>query len=303
MHLSNTPFYWEPDPKSIDIDSHRTVSITRYSSTFQYDYDTIKLAFSKNFLKRNEEFGCIDVKDYDKNVHVVIAKLNKRGFKSPQFNEDDVFCSVDRFKIKVISATIHIDNFSDENSRLNLLVFNIGNIRKDRLFTTYRDLFEIPVLEQMKFDERVIRKLCFEKFSANLYEINIDSTNSPDFGAQTVDYKSDRDKIINPKAEKINEIKENKEIKITGFKSFLISKYDNLKEDYHVRFSIDNISGKIILEFPKLSWSDSETKTNSEIESDFYNYARKVYTEIINTSSESVLDRAQKDLTLWVHND
>lgn len=303
MQVSDTPFYWELDTKSSDIDSHRRISITRYSTVVPFDYNNILSTFSNNILKRNDDFGCIGINEYnDSNIHVMMAKVHKNGFKSPKFNELDAFLSVDNFRIKVISATIHIDHFSDENSRLNLLVFNKGNIGKNRLFATYRRLFDISSLEQMKFDERVVRELCFEKFSDRLYEINIDSTNCPDYGVQTVDYKSNNTVIIK-EAEKINEIKEKKEIKITGFKSFIISKCDDLKENYNVKFSIDSVSGTIVLEFPKLSWSDSETKNEKEIENDFYNYARKIYNEIINVSGIKILDTAQKDLALWVHND
>lgn len=302
MQISETPFYWEPDTRSADIDSHRKMSITRYSTFVPFNCNTLLSTFSNNMLKRNDEFGCIGINEYsDSTIHVMMAKINKNGFKSPKFNELDTFLSVDNFRIKVISATIHIDHFPDENSRLNLLVFNKGNIRKNRLFATYRKLFDITNLEQMKFDERVLRELCFEKFPDSLYEINIDSTNCPNYGVQTVDLKSNT-RIIK-EAEKINEIKENKEIKITGFKSFIYSKCDNLKEDCRVKFSIDSMSGTIVLEFPKLTWSDAEIKNEKEKEEDFYNYARKVYNEIINVSGVRILDTSQKKLALWVHND
>ena len=133
MQISETPFYWEPDTRSADIDSHRKMSITRYSTFVPFNCNTLLSTFSNNMLKRNDEFGCIGINEYsDSTIHVMMAKINKNGFKSPKFNELDTFLSVDNFRIKVISATIHIDHFPDENSRLNLLVFNKGNIRKNR---------------------------------------------------------------------------------------------------------------------------------------------------------------------------
>jgi hypothetical protein len=196
----------------------------------------------------------------------------------------------------VILATMYIDHFS-EDDKLTLLVFNGGKISKNLWSAPYKNLFNVLDLNPTKFSEKELRKLCINKYLDGLSEIRFDPAGEEKFGnTKTAEYKSIRSKKLNPKAEKIKEIIENDEIKVNMFKSEISSTYENLDKSYQVDFTID-VEGRIILEFPRISWSS--LKDDYDVEEHYYSFARKIYDEIVSKEiyvNEMNDDKSQKSL-------
>ncbi|AKB25866.1 hypothetical protein MSMTP_2397 [Methanosarcina sp. MTP4] len=279
---ADLPFEWEPDNASFDINAHKKLSILRYETKYSFDSDKMSQHFKKNLLKSGREFGCIDVKKNQKSIHLLFAKMGDRRHSSAAFDpQTKEYLSRNSFKIKnLIVSTLHVDNFPDENNYLNLLVFNGGSIKNERLFSQYKYFLTSSQPKQLGFNEWELRKLCFDKFENNLFEISFNPVKELGFGTtQQADYKSETHNILDPNAVRIKELKETNNIIITGFKSSIVSGHDDLGKEYEIKFEI-NGKGKIELEFPKLSWIDLDS--DDEIEIKFYEYARKIYDEIVS---------------------
>ncbi|KKH45453.1 hypothetical protein [Methanosarcina sp. 1.H.A.2.2] len=276
------PFEWELEIESSDINTHRKLSILRYETKCSFNLEQISQHFKRNRLKFGRDFGCIDDIKNEQSIHLLFAKMGDLRHSSAIFDsKTKEYLSSTSFKIKnLIVSTIHVDNFQDETNNLNLLVFNGGGTKNERLFAQYRSILADSQPKQLEFDEYELRNLCFDKFESNLSEISFNPVKEPGFGnTQQAEYQSERRSILDPNAEKIKELKDSNNIIITGFKSSIISKHDNLSKEAEVRFTI-NSTGKIELEFPKLAWIDVEP--NKKIEIKFYEFARKIYDEIVS---------------------
>ncbi|WP_462273302.1 hypothetical protein [Methanohalophilus sp.] len=301
---SNLPFEWEHDTSSTDINAHTKVSIIRYETNYQFDLTKMCQYFKNNLLKIGRDFGCIDVKNNQQGLHLLFARMGNRRHVSANFDpKTNEYSSRTAFKIKnIIVSTTHVDNFSDEDNKLNLIVFNGGNIKKELLFSQYKHFLSSSLPKQLAFNENEFRKLCFEKFQDRLIDISFNPLKDPDFGnTQQAQYKSDPKKILNLDAEKIRELKDTENIIITSFKSSVLATHDDLGKEYEIKFTI-NINGKIELEFPSLSWIDVDSE--EEIEIRFYEFARIIYENIINedlynVSAKHQLSRFQRPLTYF----
>ena len=143
----------------------------------------------------------------------------------------------------------------------------------------YKDCLNISNLKIVEFDEDIIRKLCFEKFLDELYDIKFDPAVDKTFGnVHLADYKSRKNQRINHLAPKIQEIIDNTDIKIQRFKSKITETHDMLNRSYDAKFIID-VNGKIIIELPKLSWNEGTNSLSAEIY--LYEFAGRIYNEIV----------------------
>ncbi|MDI3486238.1 MAG: hypothetical protein PWQ50_1458 [Methanolobus sp.] len=298
---SDLPFDWEPDVDSFNINSKRTLSIIRYETKYAYDSIKISEHFKKNILKAGKDFGCIDIQDNESSIHTLFAKMGNRRHTTATFDSNTrEYLSRYSFKLKnLIVSTIHVDNFPGKNNNLNLLVFNGGNIKNDLLFSQYRFFLGKSLPQKMTLNESELRRLCFEKFQKNLSDISFNPVKEKEFGnTRKAEYKSDPENILDPNAEKIKELQENKTIIINGFESSIISTHNYLAQNYEINFSVD-INGKIELTFPKLKWIDIESEQDMEIY--FYDFAKKIYDEIGSKELYEIppkyeLDQAQEKL-------
>ena len=299
---TSLPFKWEHDNASSNINAHTKLSIVRYESNYSFNSTKISHYFRKNLLKSGHDFGCIDIIDNQKSVHLLFAQMGDRRHVNAKFDsETKEYLSRNAFKITdIIVSTTHIDNFPSEDNKLNLLVFNGGNIQKEKLFSQYKYFLLNSIPKQLKFNEDELRGLCFDKFQDKLVDISFNPLKEPDFGnTQQAQYKSEPKNILDPDAGKIKELKETDNIIITSFKSSVISTHADLSKHYDIKFTI-NINGKIELEFPNLSWIDLDSDEEKEIK--FYEFARKIYDEIISEElyivpSKYALSRDQKPLS------
>lgn len=301
---TSLPFKWEHDNASSNINAYTKLSIVRYESNYSFNSTKISQYFRKNLLKSGRDFGCIDIIDNQKSVHLLFAQMGDRRHVNAKFDsETKEYLSRNAFKITdIIVSTTHIDNFPSEDNKLNLLVFNGGNIQKEKLFSQYKYFLLNSIPKQLKFNEDELRGLCFDKFQDKLVDISFNPLKEPDFGnTQQAQYKSEPKNILDPDAGKIKELKETDNIIITSFKSSVISTHVDLSKHYEIKFTI-NINGKIELEFPNLSWIDLDSDEEKEIK--FYEFARKIYDEIISeelyiTPSKHVINRHQKSLNFF----
>ena len=73
-----------------------------------------------------------------------------------------------------------------------------GNIKDDLVKSMYKECLNISNLKIVEFDEDIIRKLCFERFLEELYDINFDPAVDKSFGnVHLADYKSKKNQRIN----------------------------------------------------------------------------------------------------------
>jgi len=207
------PFEISKEIDDSDIDSHRTLSIVKYVTDVVYNPNEIISKFSRNRLNCTAEFGCVDPKIFDDHVHVLFGKLGTKTLTGLNTDSDNN-TSLMRYSFKnVIIATMYIDHFSEDNN-LSLIVFHGGKISTDLWHATYRNLLNIYDIRPVKFSERKIKKMCFEKYQDNLLEIKFDPASEEEFGnVKFAEYKSVRYKKFNPNAKKYKKLRKMMKLK------------------------------------------------------------------------------------------
>ncbi|SDF32471.1 hypothetical protein SAMN04488589_0352 [Methanolobus vulcani] len=287
-----TPFIFDLDSDSSDVDYSKALSITRYVTNYPFDVDEINNKMSDKKIKISDDFGCLNIKKNSDSVHTLFVKTGYKSLLGLNYESDSVY--LEKYKVSnVVVATMHIDHFPDEDNNLNLLVFGGGQISQDMWVNYYKKTLGIHNFNIVKFNESQIREMCFKKYSDVIYEMIFDPASVDKFGKVDIaQYKTNKSKI-DIDAENIKEIVDNEEIKIIKFKSEYISTCKYLDKSYPIKFTI-NTSGKMKLDFPSLSFTNVENAY--DVENLFYSFARKVYNEIISDELYESVEQKQQTL-------
>jgi len=205
---------------SYNIDVYRTITVRKYETNIICDLDVVKDSLDSNYLKHGKEFGCISVHKSEGSIHAMFGQIGDSHITSiGDYSENNV--SLIHYLVKnVVKSTMHVDHFCDDNDKLGLIMYGGGNIKDDLVKSMYKDFLGISNLKIVEFDGDIIRKLCFERFLEELYDIKFDPAVDKSFGnVHLADYKSKKNQQINHQASKIQEIIDNTDIKIQRFKS------------------------------------------------------------------------------------
>jgi hypothetical protein len=123
------------------------------------------------------------------------------------------------------------------------------------------------------------RRLC-EKFFDHLYQIKIDPTHQAGWGTiSAADFKSKRGQYIDPNVDRMQQVRNNKDIIIQSFKSELRNhKIDRLDDFYNIKFRLLADSG-INIAIPALKMPLKTS--NLQYETVLYDFARQSYYRIV----------------------
>lgn len=267
---------------SHNIDVHRTITVRKYETDIMCDLDVVKDSLDSNYLKHGSEFGCISVRKSENSVHATFGQMGDSHITSiGDCSENNV--SLTHYLVRnIVKSTMHVDHFCNDNGKLGIIMYGGGNIRDDLVKSMYKDCLDISNLKIVEFDEDIIRKLCFERFLEELYDIKFDPAVDKAFGnVHLADYKSRKNQRINHRATQIQHIINNTEIKVQLFKSKVTETHKRLNRSYDIKFIMD-AKGKIIIEFPKLLWNKGTNPFDAEI--CLYEFAGSIYDEIVTQS-------------------
>lgn len=267
---------------SYNIDVHRTITVRKYETDIKCDLDAVEDLLGSNYLKHGKEFGCINVCKSEGGVHAMFGQIGDSHITSIGDRSENNVSLIHYLVRNVVKSTMHIDHFCDDGGKLGIIMYGGGNIKDDLVKSMYKDCLGISNLKIVEFDENIIRKLCFERFLEELYDIKFDPAVDKSFGnVHLADYKSKKNQRINHLAPKIREIIDNTDIKIQHFKSKVTQTHAMLNRSYDVKFIID-VNGKIIIEFPKLPWNEGTSSLSAETY--LYELAGSIYAEIVTPS-------------------
>ena len=267
---------------SYNIDVHRTITVRKYETDIKCDLDAVKDSLGSNYLKHGKEFGCINVRKSEGGVHAMFGQIGDSHITSIGDRSENTVSLIHYLVRNVVKSTMHVDHFCGDSGKLEIIMYGGGNIKDDLVKSMYKDCLDISNLKIVEFDEGMIRKLCFETFLEELYDIKFDPAVDKSFGnVHLADYKSKKNQQINHLAPKIQEIINNTDIKIQRFKSKVTQTHDMLNRSYDVKFIID-VNGKIVIEFPKLPWNEGTSSLSAETY--LYELARSIYAEIVTPS-------------------
>ena len=264
---------------SYNIDVHRTITVRKYETDIMCDLDAVKDSLDSNYLKHGKEFGCISVHKSEGSVHATFGQIGDSHITSIGDCSENSVSLIHYLIRNVVKSTMHVDHFCDDGGKLGIIMYGGGNIKDDLVKSMYKACLNISNLKIVEFDEDIIRKLCFERFLEELYDINFDPAVDESFGnVHLADYKSRQNQRINHRASKIQEIIDNTDIKVQRFKSQVTETHKLLNKSYDVRFTID-VKGKIIIDFPQLLWKEGTSSLDAEIY--LYEFAGTIYDEIV----------------------
>ena len=267
---------------SYNIDVHRTITVRKYETDIKCDLDAVEDSLGSNYLKHGKEFGCINVRKSEGDVHAMFGQIGDSHITSIGDRSENNVSLIHYLVRNVVKSTMHVDHFCGDSGKLEIVMYGGGNIKDDLVKSMYKACLNISNLKIVEFDEDIIRKLCFERFLEELYDIKFDPAVDKSFGnVHLADYKSKKNQRINHLAPKIQEIINNTDIKIQRFKSKVTKTHDMLNRSYDVKFIID-VNGKIIIEFPKLPWNEGTSSLSAEIY--LYELAGSIYDEIVTPS-------------------
>ena len=264
---------------SYNIDVHRTITVRKYRTDIKCDLDAVKDSLDSNRLKHGKDFGCINIHKSERSVHAMFGQMGDSHITSLGDCSENNVSLIHYLVRNVVKSTMHVDHFCDDRGKLEIIMYGGGNIKDDLVKSMYEDCLGISNLKIIGFDGDIIRKLCFEKFSDELYDIKFDPAVDKSFGnVYLADYKSKKNQRIDHRAPKIKYIIDNTGIKIQRFKSKVTETHEMLSKSYDIKFIID-IDGKIIIEFPKLSWNEGTSSLSAETH--LYELARSTYDKIV----------------------
>jgi len=233
-----------------------------------------------NALLAGSEFGVIKIYPTDTSDRNIRSLWGLVGEKSLVIvNQENNGLEFLRIK-HVLLATVMVEFFPDPDGHIEILVYGGRQARNHLWDALARNFGVSPSPFQRYFDPSAVRKLC-ETYFDSLYEINIAPDNQD--GWETIslaDFKSYTGRFILPKAKRMQQVRENKDIRIMAFESILDAQIlmPPMLRACDVRFKLLKDSGVTIstppLELPSFL-------SDLEVESTFYDFVRQTYSRII----------------------
>jgi hypothetical protein len=183
----------------------------------------------------------------------------------------------------VIVDTVSVRYYKDEDGYVRFTTAGGGQrITDERLQefnTTYLGIPKEAVTKQ-QFDLDKLRELCFRRFVDRLYMVRFSDPSGKEY--RSIDHALFQSRqYIDPAAERLKEVRADKQAKIESFDSDIQVRPPQLAGQVQVRFFIRGMSGAMRLRFPKLTYARESATPEAQAE---------VFYAVVNATVDSILD-------------
>jgi hypothetical protein len=264
-----------PDDQAFD---KRDITVRKFSTDTPFQYEQITQGLQSRQLRKGDAFGVIQVtkKQTDEDLRALCGLTGVKNFI--MIDESD---HLKRVGVKnTVVATLMVEFLpNQESGRLDLLVYG-GPQGQKELWEMLRNNFGVhtdPIPLYLSMEG--IRLLC-EEFFEQLFEIVADPTQQDGYGnIIEANLKGNKREYILPSADRMQQIHQNKNIRIRSFRSIILNQsIISLRNRYDIRFRVLKDSG-VKIEMPGLILK-KRSDPNS-YETVLYNFARYIYGQIV----------------------
>lgn len=290
-----------PEDEALD---KRDITVRKFSTDVPFDRSKIAQSLRERRLRKGDNFGVIQTykEQTDEDIRALCGLTGIKNLTLLDQNDD-----IKRLGVRhTIVSTLMVEFLANQESgNLDLLVYGGPQGQKD-LWEMLRCNFGVqsdPIPLYLSLDG--IRLLC-EEFFLFLFEIVTDPTQQDGYGnIIEADLKANKREFILSNADRMQQILNNKNIRIRSFRSIIPQQtIPSLRSKYEVRFRVLKDSG-IRLEIPALSIRRRLDPNFYEIV--MYDFARYVYAQIVkdrniytNTFQESESNNDNIPLQLMI---
>lgn len=284
-------------PRAGGVLDQREITIESHQTTVPFDFGALNAGLGKAWLTPQIRFGVfsrIDTKGKDA-LNVVLGLQDELTIRAYDYDERRPlwFSWQD-----AIVDTVNIHYFRDEDGLLRFTTTGGGRrITDDRLHDFNSAFLGIPkdAVSKRQFDPEKLRELCFDRFADRLYMVRFSDPSGKEY--RSIDHALFQSRqYINPKAERLNEISADAQVKIESFDSDITVYTGEMAASIQVRFLIRGLSGSLRLRFPKITYKN-QLKTAEEQTRVFYRLADATVNAILDADYYTHQLRSLDDLS------
>ena len=270
-------------PRSEDILDQREITIRSYKTTVPFDPKAFDDGMERWWLSPNIRFGVFSrshpgpIKD---NCAIVLGLQDALSVRAYDYDARRPLWYSWR---DVIVDTVSVRYYKDEDGYVRFTTAGGGQrITDERLQefnTTYLGIPKEAVTKQ-QFDLDKLRDLCFRRFVDRLYMVRFSDPSGKEY--RSIDHALFQSRqYIDPAAERLKEVRGDKQAKIESFDSDIQVRPPQLAGQVQVRFFIRGMSGSLRLRFPKLTYARESATPEAQAE---------VFYAVVNATVDSILD-------------
>ncbi|MDH4201380.1 MAG: hypothetical protein OEV87_00605 [Phycisphaerae bacterium] len=286
-------------PRPEGVFDQREITIQSYQTTVPFDYAQFDAAIESAWLKPQIRFGVFSrtpvVDNSERSIDVVLGLQDELSVRAYDYdNRRPIYYSWQ----DLVVDTVSIHYFCDEDGLLRFTTTGGGRkITDDRLYDFNASFLEIPkdAVSKRHFDLDKLRELCFGRFCDRLHMIKV--TDPSDEGYRSIDHAQFQSReYFDPKADRLNELKNDPTVKVESFDSDIEVHADILAQSIRVRFFIRGSSGSLRLRLPKIHYKH-EYKSVDEQTHAFYKLVDTAVNCILDADYYSQQKRSLEDLS------
>ncbi len=295
LGLFATPTRYEPSrhiqrlaiaPRAEGILDQREITIQSYQTTVPFDREAVEAGLERAWLTpvirfgvfgRPDGHGLSHSEDYSVAILGLQDDLSVRAYDYA--NRRPLWYSW----TDVVVDTVSIRYFRDGAGLLRFTTTGGGRrITDDRLQEFNSTFLGIPkeAVTKRHFDLIKLRELCFSRFLDHLYMVRFSDPSCAEY--KSIDHALFQSrKYIDPDAERLQEVRGDRQAKIESFDSDVSVRLPALAVPAQVRFFIRGLSGSLRLRFPKLTYTSQLVMPEEQA---------KVFYEIVDATVGLILD-------------
>ena len=270
-------------PRSEDILDQREITIRSYKTTVPFDAKALDDGLERGWLSPNIRFGVFSRSRRGAGKDNCAVVLGLQDALSVRAYDYDARRPLWYSWRDVIVDTVSIRYYKDADGYVRFTTAGGGQrITDERLQefnTTYLGISKEAVTKQ-QFDLDKLRDLCFRRFVDRLYMVRFSDPSGKEY--RSIDHALFQSRqYIDPAAERLKEVRADKQAKIESFDSDIQVRPPQLAGQVQVRFFIRGMSGSLRLRFPKLTYARESATPEAQAE---------VFYAVVNATVDSILD-------------
>lgn len=269
-------------PRDETVLEQREITVQSYQSSVPFDIEAIKSGLEGAWLSPKTRFGVFSRLPVasGNSATVVLGLQDDLSIRTYDYDQRrPLWFSWQN----VVVDTVGVHYFADEHGLLQFTATGGGRRISDDLLHEFNATFlGVPKgsVTKRHFDLEKLRALCFDRFVDRLYMLRFTGPSGDEY--QSIDHALFQSrKYIDPKAERLKEIRSDSAATIESFDSDVELVDPILASPLHVRFFIRGLSGSLRLRFPKIRFKKEPERPEDQ--------ARVLY-QLVDTAVKAILN-------------
>lgn len=270
-------------PRSEDILDQREITIRSYKTTVPFDAKALDGGLERGWLSPNIRFGVFSRSRPGAGKESFAVVLGLQDALSVRAYDYAARRPLWYSWRDVIVDTVSVRYDKDEDGFVRFTTAGGGQRISDEKLAEFNSTYlGIPKesVTKRQFNLEKLRDLCFRRFVDRLYMVRFSDPEGEEY--RSIDHALFQSReYIDPNAERLKEVRADKQAKIESFDSDIQVRPPQLAGQVPVRFFIRGMSGSLRLRFPKLTYATEAATPEAQAE---------VFYAVVNATVDSILD-------------